>query len=125
MENARFVTIKDESGIPEKLKGILSFQVSDGNVEAVVVKINDQFVRIVKSETYSTTLKVLTQAPKKQVEKWLLSGKYMGMVDVSELYDDHVVANERLAEYQEKSHWTDNNLEVKSVFVEEDETKLV
>jgi hypothetical protein len=108
----RFVTIKTEADIPAALKGLVSFQITDGNVDAVVVKVGEDFIRINKAETYSTTLKVTKQAPKKLVKKFKLYGKFLGITDVLEIFDKQSDAEERHIEFKQSAQWQDTNLVV-------------
>jgi len=118
----RLAKVGSVAELPVELAPYISFQVVDGNIEAVVLTMNDKFVRIVKSGEYSVSLKVLKEEPKKEVEQWVLSGKYLGLSDVSEVFTSEREADARLDEYKEKAHYTDTGLEIKkcSVFVTQD-----
>jgi hypothetical protein len=115
MENIRYATIKSENNIPEALKGVVSFQIADGQVEAVIVKVGDDFLRIVKPDSYSTYLKILTKEPKVKVERFAVKGKYQGLVDVYEEFAD---------KYERKVGYEDSGLTVEAVTVEVDADKI-
>ena len=57
---------------------------------------------LVKVAIDSYNLKVLVPAPPKMVEKYRLSGKFAGLVDVCEDFDDEFDAKQRLQDYELK-----------------------
>ena len=77
METTRLVTIKTQQEIPDNLKEIVKLQVQDNKIEAVVIKLGDEYVRITKSGTYTDELKITKEQPKKEVKKWKVSGEVL------------------------------------------------
>lgn len=77
METIRLVTIKTQQEIPDNLKEIIKLQVQDNKIEAVVIKLGDEYVRITKSGTYTDELKITKEQPKKEVKKWKVSGEVL------------------------------------------------
>jgi dihydrofolate reductase len=55
----RLISIKAVSELPEAFKDKVSFQVVDNNVEAVVIALGEETLRIVGTDTYSKNVKVL------------------------------------------------------------------
>lgn len=122
---ARLITITDEQGIPESLKSIISMQIVDNKVEAVVVKLDNDYIRITKGGTYTDTLKVMTEQPKIEVSKWKLHGKFAGLVEVEEMFDSEYEANNRKSEYLSSlNHYSEDGLIVTEVKVLVDEVKI-
>lgn len=70
----RLISIKAVSELPEAFKDKVSFQVVDNNVEAVVITLGEETLRIVGTDSYSKNVKVLKTQPKKEVTKYKLSG---------------------------------------------------
>lgn len=77
METIRLVTIKTQQEIPDNLKEIVKLQVQDNKIEAVVIKLGDEYVRITKSGAYTDELKITKEQPKKEVKKWKVSGEVL------------------------------------------------
>ena len=113
----RVITVKNQCDLPDSIKPFVSFQLTDNNVEAVIVKVGEDSIRIVKNGTYSETLKVLTKQPLKSVTKYRLSGKYIGLTDVNEVFIDKYDAEVRLNEFSAKAGYDETGLTVEE-FVE-------
>lgn len=77
METIRLVTVKTQQEIPDNLKEIIKLQVQDNKIEAVVIKLGDEYVRITKSGAYTDDLKITKEQPKKEVKKWKVSGEVL------------------------------------------------
>lgn len=77
METIRLVTIKTQQEIPDNLKEIVKLQVQDNKIEAVVIKLGNEYVRITKSGAYTDELKITKEQPKKEVKKWKVSGEVL------------------------------------------------
>ena len=77
METIRLVTIKTQQEIPDNLKEIIKLQVQDNKIEAVVIKLGDEYIRITKGGTYSDDLKITKEQPKKEVKKWKVFGEVL------------------------------------------------
>ena len=71
----RMQTIKNQNDIPQALQGIVSFQVLDNNVEAVVVKVGEDYIRFSKSDSYSSNLKRVKLLSKKPVDGMIQNKK--------------------------------------------------
>lgn len=117
MNTTRLTTVKNEAALPTSLRELVYFQVVDDKIEAVVVKIGEEFIRIVKADAYGVSLKVLTEQPKKEVEKWAVVGMFKGLVQVDELFDTKAAADERLEQYLSAVSWTESGVEVVSRIV--------
>ena len=113
----RFITVKNQCDLPDSIKPFVSFQLTDNNIEAIVIKVADDSIRIVKGGAYSDTLKVLTKQPLKSVTKYRLSGKYIGLTDVNEVFDNKYNAETRLNEFSAKAGYDETGLTVEE-FVE-------
>ena len=111
----RYITVKDQTDLPASIKPLVSFQMMGNNVEAVVVKVGEDFIRIVKNGSYSETLKVLKSQPLKEVTKYKLSGLFMGLTQVEEEFDTEAEAEERKNEYSRKINWDDTSLEITEI----------
>lgn len=122
---ARLITITNEQGIPESLKSIISMQIVDNKVEAIVVKSDNDYIRITKNDGYSSTLKVMTEQPKIEVSKWKLHGKFAGLVEVEEMFDSEYEATNRKSEYfNSLNHYSEDGLVITEVKVLVDEVKI-
>ena len=99
----RMQTIKNQNDIPQALQGIVSFQVLDNNVEAVVVKVGEDYIRISKSDSYSSNLKVVKEQPKVAVKRFVLEGKLLGIADVKEVFEKETDATIKLRHYEQKA----------------------
>lgn len=99
----RMQTIKNQNDIPQALQGIVSFQVLDNSVEAVVVKVGEDYIRISKSDSYSSNLKVVKEQPKVVVKRFVLEGKLLGIADVKEVFEKEHDATTKLRHYEQKA----------------------
>ena len=86
METIRLVTIKTQQEIPDNLKEIVKLQVQDNKIEAVVIKIGDEYVRITKSGAYTDELKITKEQPKKEVKKWKVFGEVLSAEIVPKVF---------------------------------------
>lgn len=66
-------------------------------------------------------VKVCVPAPPKTATKYRLSGKFEGLVSVSEDFDDNYSAQSRLSEFQSKSLAADCGLVISEVEVPEED----
>ena len=102
----RMQTIKNQNDVPQALQGIVSFQVLDNAVEAVVVKVGEDYIRISKSDNYSSNLKVVKEQPKVVVKRFVLEGKLLGIADVKEVkevFEKETDAIIKLRHYEQKA----------------------
>ena len=127
MSNIRMVSITKQQDLPQALSGIVSFQIENDKVEAVIVKVGDEYIRVTKSEAYSSHLRISKEQGKILVKKFALKGKYLGMVDVYEEFDDKYTAQEKQTEYCNKAnlYTTDETgLTIEEIEVEVDPDKI-
>jgi uncharacterized FAD-dependent dehydrogenase len=117
----RLISIKAASDLPSEFKDKIELQIVDNAIEAVVFKINDQSIRIVGTDNYSKTVKILTAQPKKEVTKYRLVGKVADLDVQPQTYDTEREAEEAKRKYDSKFDY-DTNLTIESVveFVDED-----
>ena len=119
----RLVTIKDQSQVPEEFKGLVTFQTLDGSVEAVIITVDGKELRIVVQGTYSTTLKVTVPEPDVDVKKYAVTGTFLGLTPVHEVFEEKYDADQKLSKYESAGGY-DCGLEVKEVIVKQPATKL-
>ena len=120
----RLISIKAVSELPEVFKDKVSFQVVDNNVEAVVITLGEETLRIVTNGTYSNHLKILTQQPKKQVTKYKLSGIVGGLTMQPEMFDSEHEADEKRKSYEYKFNFGEVELKIEPVVEYVDEEKI-
>ena len=120
----RLISIKAVSELPEAFKDKVSFQVVDNNVEAVVITLGEETLRIVTNGTYSNHLKILTQQPRKQVTKYKLSGIVGGLTMQPEMFDSEYEADEKRKSYEYKFNFGEVELKIEPVVEYVDEEKI-
>ena len=120
----RLISIKAVSELPEAFKDKVSFQVVDNNVEAVVITLGEETLRIVTNGTYSNHLKILTQQPKKQITKYKLSGVVGGLTMQPEMFDSEHEADEKRKSYEYKFNFGEVDLKIEPVVEYVDEEKI-
>ena len=113
----RMVSIKTHAEIPPSLKEIVSLQVVDNNIEAVVVKAGEEYIRITKADAYANNLKLAKEQGKIEVTRFVVTGKYLGMVEVHEEFEDKRYAKAKFDEYVSKAGYAEHGLEVKEIVV--------
>ena len=119
----RLISIKAASDLPSEFKDKIELQIVDNTIEAVVCKINGQAIRIVGTDNYSRTVKILIVQPKKEVTRYRLVGK-VGDLDVQpQTYDTEYEAEEAKKKYDSKFDY-DTNLVIESVVELVDEDKI-
>lgn len=89
----RMTKIKDTNDLGV-FKDIVTLQVVDGHVEAVIVKCGNEEIRITKPEGYSTTLAILKQEPLQETKKFRVTGEYMGLQILPKVFDEEYDANQ-------------------------------
>ena len=94
----RFIKVASVLDLPESLKNVVQFQVVDGNVEAVIVTINDESVRIVVNGTYSNNLKVLKAEPKEEKKYYVVNGTVSGLRIIAQGFEKEDEADEFIRE---------------------------
>lgn len=123
--STRMVTCKTVDDVP--VSGV-SFQVVDGNIEAVIVEDDSgNSIRIVKGSDYSSALKVLRDSPLIEVEKWYVTGKLLGLTDFEEEVGSEGEGDIRRREIMEQTNVWDKDklgLTVVSRKVKIEDTKL-
>ena len=120
----RFESLKDVSALTSSIKEIVGFQVVDNKIEAITVNYNGESIRIVVEGTYSTSLKVLKEQEKQKVSKYNLRGKYVGLVEVDEVFDSFCDAKNRLSEFEQTSGYNPTGLEIVEITVLVDKTNF-
>lgn len=120
----RLISIKAVSELPEAFKDKVSFQVVDNNVEAVVITLGEETLRIVGTDSYSKNVKVLKTQPKKQVTKYKLSGIVGGLTMQPEMFDSEYEADEKRKSYEYKFNFGEVELKIEPVVEYVDEEKI-
>lgn len=119
----RMQTVKKVTDLPEEFKDAISFQISDGNVEAVIVTLGDKTLRITKNGAYTETLKVMVPEPLKEVKKYKITG-YINIEDMlpftEEVFDKESEADERISRIRGNYYNSDLKIVEFSEFKEED-----
>ena len=113
----RMVSIKTQAEIPASLKDLVSLQIVDNNIEAVVVKVGEEYIRITKADAYGNNLKLTKEQGKVEVTRFAVTGKYLGMVEVYEEFEDKWDARAKFDEYVSKAGYAEHGLEVKEIVV--------
>ena len=119
----RLISIKTASDLPSEFKDKIELQIVDNAIEAVVLKINGQSVRIVGTDNYSKNVKILTAQPKKEVTRYRLVGKVADLDVQPQTYDTEHEAEEAKRKYDSKFDY-DTNLVIESVVELVDEDKI-
>ena len=117
METIRLVTIKTQQEIPDNLKEIIKLQVQDNKIEAVVIKLGNEYVRITKGGTYSDDLKITKEQPKKEVKKWKVSGEVLSAEIVPKVFKTLSEAESFKYGMESTVNWDQSKLEIEE-FVE-------
>ena len=120
----RLISIKAVSELPEAFKDKVSFQVVDNNVEAVVITLGEETLRIVGTDSYSKNVKVLKTQPKKEVTKYKLSGIVGGLTMQPEMFDSEYEADEKRKSYEYKFNFGEVGLKIEPVVEYVDEEKI-
>ena len=122
----RLISIKAVSELPEAFKDKVSFQVVDNNVEAVVITLGEETLRIVGTDSYSKNVKVLKTQPKKEVTKYKLSGVVGGLTMQPEMFDSdsEYEADEKRKSYEYKFNFGEVELKIEPVVEYVDEEKI-
>lgn len=116
----RLAKIKDQSDLGV-FKDVIDMQVVDGGVEAIVIKLFGQELRVVSENSYSNFVKLLREEPKEEKKMFRVSGSYMGLEVVPKEFDSEYDANYYIIEMNGKlPYGEEHTLEVQpfSVFVE-------
>lgn len=127
MNNICMVSITKQQDLPQSLVGVVSFQVENDKVEAVTVKMGDEYIRITKNEMYSSHLRISKEQGKIVIKKFALKGKYLGIVDVYEEFEDKYAAQEKQEMYRNKANLytaEETGLTIEEVEVEVDPDKI-
>lgn len=123
MENIRLVSVKSVAELPECFKSLVSFQIVNDKIEAVVLTKETEIIRICVGESYANNLKILKQQPKKEVQKWKVFGKVDDTIPMQpEVFDEEYKAQERQQELTYK--FADGEFKVESFIELVDEDKI-
>ena len=117
MEAIRLVTIKTQQEIPDSLKEIVKLQVQDNKIEAVVIKLGNEYVRITKGGTYSDDLKITKEQPKKEVKKWKVSGTVLESEIVPKIFNSEREAESFKHDTESRVNYNQSDLKIEE-FVE-------
>ena len=117
METIRLVTIKKQQEIPDNLKEIIKLQVQDNKIEAVVIKLGDEYVRITKGGAYTDELKITKEQPKKEVKKWKVFGEVLLTEIVPKVFKTLSEAERFKEDMESKVNYTQSDLKIEE-FVE-------
>lgn len=102
-----FKQVKKASEIA--LEGIaVDMESADGSLRTITLTDGKGGVLRVMRVDYS--MQAYVPAPPKMVKKWALTGKYAGLVDVSETFDTKYDADDRLREYRRKNAGGDDEI---------------
>ena len=116
-------SVKSEKDLPKGLQDIIEFQFADSGMEAVVVRVGSEYVRICKTESYSNTLKVLKVSKEK---KWIVEGNYKEVVKIPGLFDSQEEAQEEINKVEKAldlSAW-DNHFSVKEIEIDPESSEF-
>lgn len=87
-----------------------------GIKEVIIRDIDGAEARIKIAATYSDTLKVLIPQPLETADRFLLEGKFLGLMPVKEVFEHEHEANDKLREYSDAAGYgKDVGLTVKRV----------
>ena len=117
METIRLVTINKQQEIPDNLKEIVKLQVQDNKIEAVVIKLGNEYVRITKSGAYTDELKITKEQPKKEVKKWKVSGTVLDSEIVPKIFNSEREAESFKYDMESKVRLDQSDLKIEE-FVE-------
>ena len=122
----RMITVKTTGDLPKELVDKVHFQVVDDRIEAVVVTIGDDSIRIVRSDSYGNTLKVLKLQPKKEVTRYRLHGNFLGVTYVCEVFNEKHAAESRANEYESKAGFQESGLTIEEFtdLIDEDRVSI-
>ena len=119
----RLVQIKDSSNLGT-FKDAVALQIVDGNVEAIVLTVNGETLRITAGGSYSNTLKLLVEEPKDETTMFRVGGEYMGL-SVDKTFTQKYDADNYLSEMVGKLPYGESHsLQVESFTVLTDKTKI-
>lgn len=121
----RRITVKNESNLPEV--GVeVNLQIVDGKIEAVTVGEGENAIRIVKGNGYNEELKITKIDPGKEVDKWFITGKLLGLTDYEDgPFDEEYKAQNALEALLHEKHINgDHGLEVEKREITEYSDKI-
>ena len=119
----RLISIKAASDLPSEFKDKIELQIVDNAIEAVVLKINGQSIRIVGTDAYNKNVKILAAQPKKEVTKYRLIGKVSDLDVQPQTYDTECEAEDAKRKYDSKFDY-DTDLTIEPVVELVDEAKI-
>lgn len=121
----RMVVIKSEHDVPQSLKDFVQFQIVNDTVEAVIVQVGSEYIRITKADSYGNSLRVAKEQGKIKVERYALKGKFLGLVDVYEEFGNEHEATSKMTEYKTQAGYAENHgLSIEKVTVEVEPDKI-
>jgi hypothetical protein len=111
------IKIKDVNDLGV-FKDIISLQVVDNKVEAIVVKAGKDELRIVKGDYYGNGLEILRQEPMQETKKFRVTGEYMGLQIVPKVFESEYDANSYIISMNGKLPYDEEHSLVVEEFVE-------
>ena len=114
MQSNRLVSIRNQNEIPEAFANLVHLQIQDGKIEAVELKVGDEFIRILKKDSYSPDLKILVPEALEKVTQYQVTGTILDMPVVSGLFPTKQAA-EIFMQMKLDAACGDANLEVNEV----------
>jgi len=119
MSAERYVKIRSVEDIPGTIRDLVHLQIVDDKVEAVEVKVGDDFIRIVKNGTYTDDLKVLKTANKERKLKYKVKGTIYGVEITPKEFNDVLDAESFILEHAYRD--ADLNVYTEEYFVDKTE----
>lgn len=120
----RMQTVKSEADLPN-IGVKISLQVTDNNIEAVIIGEDENQIRIIKSDSYGSNLKVSRPQSKSTKDVWVVAGKLLGITEYrSEEFDDEYKAQSHLSDLSKQHGYHELGLSVTKEVVEYYEDKI-
>lgn len=92
-----------KSGHEIDIPGVdIEFITVNSAILEVIIRGPGTFAKILRGESYNKSLEVLIPEPPKEVDRWVLAGKFIGITDVMEIFESEREAKDRLEEFQDK-----------------------
>lgn len=88
-------------------KTVKELRLHDGNGGRIVVR----------AGSYGDTLKVMIPQPYEEDDRYLLSGRFLDVVDIREYFTSEYEANDKLREYERKAGSNESGLSVEKIRV--------
>lgn len=111
------VSIKSLSEV--QLDGVnLDWTKEDKSIKELRIRDKNGGRLIVRAGSYGDTLRVMVPQPYEEDDRWCLSGKFLGLFDVSEYFESEYDAKDKLRDYSAKApHGEEHGLSIQKVRV--------